>query len=94
MNELIAAYGLLQLKNIEENIQKRKQKVSLYRNLLKNTEGINLMPDINGVKHNYTYFPVFIDKKKLGKSRDEIYLRLRESKYFSEKVFLSSNQSV
>ena len=73
MNELIAAYGLLQLKTIDREVQKRKAKVNLYRTLLKNIKGIKFLEDIENIKHNYTYFPVLINKNDLGKSREEVY---------------------
>jgi len=87
MNELIAAYGLLQLKNIDENIKKRQQKVTLYRELLKNIDGIRFFNDIENVKHNYTYFPIFIDKNKFGKSRDDVYNKLKENNIYARRYF-------
>lgn len=87
MNELIAAYGLLQLKTIKENIKKRQEKVNLYRALLKNTKGITFMSDFDNVKHNYTYFPIFIDQKIFGKTRDEVYQSLNEDNIFARRYF-------
>jgi dTDP-4-amino-4,6-dideoxygalactose transaminase len=87
MNELIAAYGLLQLKRIDENISKRKQKVELYRKLLSGVSGISFIEDFENVKHNYTYFPIFIDKNKLGKSRDEVYDNLKLNNIFARRYF-------
>jgi len=87
MNELIAAYGLLQLKTIEENINKRKEKAYLYRNLLKSIDGISFMSDFENIKHNYTYFPIFIDKKVFGKTRDELYQTLKDQNIFARRYF-------
>lgn len=87
MNELVAAYGILQLKNINDNINMRHEKVKLYRNLLKNCEGISLPNDLKGVKHNYTYFPILINKKLFKKSRDEIYSKLKKNKIYSRRYF-------
>ncbi len=87
MNELIAAYGLLQLKNIDENIRQRKQKVGLYRSYLSNVDGISYLNDIKKVKHNYTYFPILINNTKFGKTRDEIYNRLRENDIWARRYF-------
>ncbi len=87
MNELISAYGLLQLKTIDENIQKRKVKVNLYRTLLKDINGISFMSDFENVIHNYTYFPIFIEKNSFGKTRDEVYQKLKENNIFARRYF-------
>jgi dTDP-4-amino-4,6-dideoxygalactose transaminase len=87
MNELIAAYGLLQLKTIDREVQKRKAKVNLYRTLLKNIKGIKFLEDIENIKHNYTYFPVLINKNDLGKSREEVYQKLKDNNIFSRRYF-------
>jgi len=87
MNELIASYGLLQLKNIDAEIQKRKDKVQLYRNLLKNMNGITVFDDMQNVHHNYSYFPILIDKNNFGKTRDEIYEILKQNNIFARRYF-------
>lgn len=87
MNELISAYGILQLKTIDQNIEKRKEKAYLYRHLLKNIDGISLFRDFENIKHNYSYFPVFIDKNKFGRSRDEIYEILKQNNIFARRYF-------
>ncbi len=86
MNEVQAAFGLLQLKYIEQLIYKRKQIAELYRQLLKDIEGISFMRDIEGVDHNYSYFPVFIDEQ-YGKSRDELYEELKMKNIFTRRYF-------
>ena len=87
MNELVAAYGLLQIKNIDAEIQKRKEKVTLYRNLLKNKKGITIFNDIKNISHNYSYFPILIDKNKFGKARDDVYEKLKSSNIFARRYF-------
>ncbi len=87
MNELIAAYGLLQLKSIDENIFKRKKVVELYRNLLTNIKGVTFFEDFKGIKHNYSYFPILIDKNKYGKSRDNVYNDLRDNNIYARRYF-------
>jgi len=87
MNELIASFGILQLKNVENEIQKRKQKVNLYRKLLKNINGIQIYSDFENTKHNYSYFPILIDKNKFGKTRDKIYEKLKKNNIFARRYF-------
>jgi dTDP-4-amino-4,6-dideoxygalactose transaminase len=87
LNEIQAAYGLLQLKYVDAFIAKRKEITGLYRKLLKNIPGIRLMNDMEAVSHAYPYFPVLIDETKFGMSRDELYERLKEHNILSRRYF-------
>jgi len=87
MNEFQAALGLLQLKYIDEMIEKRKRIAEIYRKELKGIEGIRYLTDKKGVKHNYQYFPILIDSKKYGRSQDEIYEELNKNNIFSRRYF-------
>jgi dTDP-4-amino-4,6-dideoxygalactose transaminase len=87
MNELQACYGLLQLEGIEEEIGRRKTIADYYRQSLAGVPGVTAMPDMEGVKHNYQYFPVLIDEEKTGKSRDEVYEELKSHNIFARRYF-------
>jgi dTDP-4-amino-4,6-dideoxygalactose transaminase len=87
MNELQAAYGLLQLNTIDEAISKRKQVADLYRNILGDVAGISFLKDIVGVKHNFAYFPIFINSKEYGKSRDALYEELKNNNIYGRRYF-------
>lgn len=87
MNELQAAYGLLQLKYIEEYISKRKEIAELYRKELTSVKGIRLLHDIKGVDHSYTYFPMLVDEKLYGESRDALYERLKKNNIYGRRYF-------
>lgn len=87
LNELQAAYGLLQLKYVDGFIARRKEITNLYRQLLKDTKGIRYFDDIEGVEYSYSYFPILIDKTKFGKSRDEVYELLKENNIFARRYF-------
>jgi len=87
LNEVQAAYGLLQLKHIDELINRRKAISESYHHLLSGVPGIRLIPDIPGVKHGYAYFPVLIDQGKYGISRDSLYEKLRENNIFTRRYF-------
>ena len=77
MNELQSAYGILQLKYVEENIKKRKKVSERYNQKLKDIPCISIL-DINpDLIYNYPYYPIFIDSKSVGKHRDEIYEDLK-----------------
>jgi len=60
MNELQAAFGLLQLESIDAGISARKICADYYRTELGKIPGIKIFPDWDGVRHNYSYFPVLI----------------------------------
>lgn len=87
LNEVQAAYGLLQLKYVDGFISRRKEITALYRTLLKNIAGIRFMEDMEGITHGYSYFPILIDKEKFGKSRDEVYEMLKENNIFARRYF-------
>lgn len=77
MNEVQAAMGLLQLKYVDENIEKRKQITHAYKERLRDIPGVGFLDEMPGVKHCYSYFPVFFDKEIYGMSRDCIYQKLK-----------------
>lgn len=87
MNELQAAMGLLQLKHIDDLIEKRKHIAEQYRIFLKNIDGISYIEDIPDIKHCYSYFPIFINKEKYGKTRDEVYEELKSHNIFGRRYF-------
>lgn len=87
LNEVQAAYGLLQLKYIDGFIARRKEITDLYRSLLKDISGIRFLEDMEGVTHGYSYFPVLIDIKKYGKGRDEVYEMFKEQSIYCRRYF-------
>lgn len=87
MDEIRAAYGLIELKHVDAAIEKRKQIALKYRNKLKNTIGISFFDDIPSIRHNYSYFPIFVDESKYGMSRDDLYFKFREAGIFGRRYF-------
>jgi len=87
MNEIQSAFGLLQLNNFHDHVEKRKKIASLYRNLLNGIEGIGFLNDVENVKYNYSYFPIFIDENKYGLSRDKLYNKLKENNIYGRRYF-------
>jgi len=80
-------YGLLQLKTINDCIKKRRVITEKYREILKEVPGIRCLQDIPGVKHNYAYFPILVDEKPYGISRDGLYDRLKENNIYGRRYF-------
>jgi len=87
MNEIQAVMGLLQLKHIDQNIEKRKKIADLYKKEIANIDGISFLNDLPNVHHNYSYFPIFVKEKQYGKSRDELYQELKEHNIYSRRYF-------
>lgn len=87
MDEMRAAYGLLNLRQVDSAIEARHQVAVKYRKALKNVSGIRFLEDISGVKHNYAYFPIFVDSDKYGMTRDELYFKMKENNVFGRRYF-------
>lgn len=87
MDEMRSAYGLLNLKQVDAAIEARHQVAIKYREALKDVEGIEFWNDLPGVKHNYSYFPIFVDSKKYGMTRDELYFKMKEQGVLGRRYF-------
>lgn len=87
MNEVQAAMGLLQLKYIDQAIEKRKQITEQYRIRLSNIKGITFLDDLENINHNYAYFPIFINEEEYGISRDKLYKILEQNNIYGRRYF-------
>ncbi len=87
MDEVRSAYGLLNLKYVDGAIARRREITERYREALKNVNGIRYLDDIQGVDHNYSYFPIFIDSERSGISRDELYEKMKAAGILSRRYF-------
>lgn len=87
MDEIRAAYGLLNLKQIDSLIERRRHVAMKYRDALKGVSGISFFAEKEGVRSNYSYFPVFVDSEKYGMTRDDLYCRMKESNIFGRRYF-------
>ena len=87
MDEVRAAYGLLNLKQVDTAINARQQIAAHYKKVLKNVDGITFFNDIQGVKHNYSYFPIFINTEKYGMTRDELYFKMKAHNILGRRYF-------
>lgn len=87
MDEIRAAYGLLNLRQVDAAIEARHQVAIKYREALRGVEGITFFDDMPGVKHNYSYFPIFFDAEKYGMTRDELYFKMKEQNVLGRRYF-------
>lgn len=85
MSELNAAFGLLQLKYIDEKLARRKEIAHAYLDLLKDVPGITCVHSSTGVT-NFSYFPILVE---LGYplERDALYQRMRDANVFGRRYF-------
>ncbi len=88
MDEIRAAYGLLNLKQVDNAIARRKQIAERYMQGLNSVEGITTF-DFAHVDFtpNYAYFPIFVDAEKYGMSRDALYEKLKQQNIFARRYF-------
>jgi len=87
MNELQAAYGLLQLKYVDSYIRSRKTIVETYREKLSGISGLRFLNNPEEIEQTYTYFPILIDSDNYGKSRDYVYESLKKYNIYSRRYF-------
>lgn len=87
MDEVRAAYGLLNLKQVDAAIEARHQVAIRYREALRDVKGIRFFDDMPGVRHNYSYFPIFVDAEQYGMTRDELYFKIKENNVLGRRYF-------
>ena len=87
MDEMRSAYGLLNLRQVDAAIEARHQVAIRYRDALRDVPGITFFDDILGVRHNYAYFPIFVDAEKYGMTRDELYFKMKEKGVLGRRYF-------
>ena len=87
MDEIRSAYGLLNLKQVDAAIAARQKVAVAYREALRNVDGISFWDDMPGVRHNYSYFPIFVDAKKYGMTRDELYMKMKDQGVWGRRYF-------
>jgi dTDP-4-amino-4,6-dideoxygalactose transaminase len=86
MNEVQAAFGLLQLRYLEDGRTKRQAVDRRYREALATVPGLRLPRELADVESNYSYFPVLV-AADFPLTRDQLYTRLREAGIMSRRYF-------
>ncbi|ARP86972.1 DegT/DnrJ/EryC1/StrS family aminotransferase [Bordetella genomosp. 9] len=85
MNEVQAAFGLLQLRHVEEAISKRAHLDGLYRETLAAVPGIKCVEFAQTAK-NYAYFPILVEDE-YPLQRDALYQRLKDQDVYARRYF-------
>lgn len=87
MDEVRAAFGLLNLKQVDAAIDKRHEIAEQYRKVIDQIEGLTYLQEKSNVRYNYGYFPIFVDEAKYGMSRDALYEKMKEANVFGRRYF-------
>ncbi len=93
MDEVRSAYGLLNLEQVDQAIELRKRAAQQYVEGLADVEGIRMFPYMkesfadSRFRYNYSYFPIFVNHKEYGISRDDLYFRMREQNIWGRRYF-------
>lgn len=87
MNEFCASMGICNLRHIESEILKRKHIAERYDERLAGVAGIQIRHQQKDVESNYAYYPIIVDEKKMGKSRNEIFQDLKKQGIYARKYF-------
>jgi dTDP-4-amino-4,6-dideoxygalactose transaminase len=86
MSEFNAAFGLLQLKYVDQVMEKRKAIEGAYRLGLADINGIRCLPDTSSLAANYAYLPILIGPE-FPMTRDELYERLKSEGIHARRYF-------
>ena len=86
MNEVSAAFGLLQLRHMEGALNARKRIDARYRELLEGVAGIRCLSDSTAAASNYAYFPILVTAD-FPIDRDALYQRLRDHGIYARRYF-------
>ena len=87
MDEIRSAYGLLNLKQVDDAIAARQRVTVAYREGLRDVKGISFWDDTPGVRHNYSYFPIFVDAAEYGMTRDQLYFKMKAQGIWGRRYF-------
>ena len=87
MDEMRSAYGLLNLRQVDAAIEARHKVAVRYRDALRGVKGISFFDDMPGVRHNYSYFPVFVEAEEYGMTRDELYSKMKAANVLGRRYF-------
>ena len=87
MDEVRAAFGLLNLKQIDAAIEARHNVAMRYREAIDKIEGLSYLVEQSDIRYNYGYFPIFVDEARYGISRDALYEKLKANNIFGRRYF-------
>ena len=98
MDEMRAAYGLLNLRQVDTAIEARKVVAKQYVDALQDVKGIKIFQpmvdsfvsspnSLSPCRLNYSYFPIFVDEEQYGISRDALYEKMKANNVLGRRYF-------
>jgi dTDP-4-amino-4,6-dideoxygalactose transaminase len=72
---------------VDAAIEKRKKYAEKYRKGLADIQGISFLPVFPSLQHNYAYFPILVDEREYGMSRDALYKTIRRNNIRGRRYF-------
>lgn len=87
MDEVRAAFGLLNLKQVDAAIDARHKVANRYREAIDHIAGLTYLSELLNIRYNYGYFPIFVDEEKYGMSRDALYEKFKANNIFGRRYF-------
>ena len=76
MLNLQAALGTSQIDQLESFIETKIKNYKIYKEELEKVEGLEILPFVEGIRANYWFYSLKIDKEKYGIGRDELLQKL------------------
>lgn len=86
MSEVNAAFGLLQLKHIDQAMERRGMINARYRAELADVKGIRIVNESGQSVSNNSYFPVLVEPD-YRLSRDALFQELKDANIFARRYF-------
>ncbi|WP_205951971.1 DegT/DnrJ/EryC1/StrS family aminotransferase [Pantoea stewartii] len=87
MNEVQAAFGLLQLEHLNDAFVRRADVFEKYATALGSVKGLSFSHIPQGLSWNYAYCAVFIDEQYFPMSRDALYELFKKEDIYVRRYF-------
>ena len=87
MDEVRAAFGLLNLRQVDAAIVRRHEVAMRYRKAIDQIEGLSYLTEKIDIRYNYGYFPIFVDAEKYGMTRDALYEKMKAENVYGRRYF-------
>lgn len=86
MSEINAAFGMLQLKHVDQALARRKDIDAAYRERLQGIKGIRCLPHDKTDTPNFAYFPILVGDD-YAVSRDVLHQALKDQGIYPRRYF-------
>ena len=87
MDEVRAAFGLLNLQQVDAAIARRHEVATRYREAIDQIGGLSYLAEQPGIRYNYGYFPIFVDAEQYGMTRDALYETMKAKNVYGRRYF-------